>query len=288
MKLALGSVQFGLPYGIANQDGQVSKDEARIIVENARLAGIDTLDTAIAYGESETCLGEVGVAGFKVVTKLPAIPDNIQDVDSWVSDQIQTSLQRLNVTCLYAVLLHRSDQLLGPESGALSQALKKLKETGIVQKIGLSIYAPSELDVVMDIMSFDIVQAPFNVVDQRLYTSGWMQKLHSSGVEIHTRSAFLQGLLLMAPVSVPKIFNHWLPLWSDWNRWLSINKMSAVEACIGFVNDYPQITKVVVGVVSYEQLQQIIMASKLNICPDWPLISSDDERLINPSCWNNL
>ena len=77
MKLALGSVQFGLPYGIANQDGQVSRDEAKIIIENARLASIDTLDTAIAYGESETCLGEVGVAGFKVVTKLPTIPDNI-------------------------------------------------------------------------------------------------------------------------------------------------------------------------------------------------------------------
>jgi len=132
------------------------------------------------------------------------------------------------------------------------------------------------------------VQAPFNVVDQRLYTSGWMQKLHDSGVEIHTRSAFLQGLLLMDPASVPKRFNHWLPLWNEWHSWLIMNKISAVEACIGFVNAFPQITKIVVGVVSYEQLQQIIMASKLDIHPDWPLISSDDERLINPSCWNNL
>lgn len=288
MKLALGSVQFGLPYGIANRDGQVSRDQAKIIIENARLAGIDTLDTAIAYGESETCLGEVGVVGFKVVTKLPAIPDNIQDIDCWVSDQMQASLQRLNVTTLYAVLLHRSDQLLGPKGEALSQALERLKVTGMVQKIGLSIYAPAELDLVMDIMSFDIVQAPFNLVDQRLYTSGWMQKLHDSGVEIHTRSAFLQGLLLMAPASVPKRFNHWLLLWNEWHSWLSINKISAVEACIGFVNGFPQITKIVVGVVSYEQLQQIIMASKLDIHPDWPLINSDDECLINPSRWNNL
>ena len=288
MKLALGSVQFGLPYGIANRDGQVSRDEAKIIIENARLASIDTLDTAIAYGESETCLGEVGVAGFKVVTKLPAIPDNIQDVNNWVSDQMQTSLQRLNVTSLYAVLLHRSDQLLGPKGEALSQALEKLKATGMVQKIGISIYAPAELDLVMDIMPFDIVQAPFNVVDQRLYTSGWMQKLYSSGVEIHTRSAFLQGLLLMAPSSVPKRFNHWLPLWNEWHSWLSLNKISAVEACIGFVNAFPQITKIVVGVVSHEQLQEIIMASKLDIHPVWPVISSDDERLINPSCWKNL
>ena len=288
MKLALGSVQFGLPYGIANQDGQVSRDEAKVIIENARLAGVDTLDTAIAYGESEVCLGEVGVAGFKIVTKLPAIPDNIQDVDCWVSDQMQASLQRLNVTSLYAVLLHRPNQLLGPKGEALSQALEKLKATGLVQKIGISIYAPAELDLVMDIMPFDIVQAPFNVVDQRLYMSGWMQKLYSSGVEIHTRSAFLQGLLLMAPASVPKRFNYWLPLWNEWHSWLSMNKISAVEACIGFVNAFPQITKVVVGVVSYEQLQQIIMASKLDVHPVWPVISSDDERLINPSRWNSL
>ncbi len=126
------------------------------------------------------------------------------------------------------------------------------------------------------------------MVDQRLYTSGWMQKLYSSGVEIHTRSVFLQGLLLMAPASVPKRFNHWLPLWNEWHSWLSLNKISAVEACIGFVNAFPQITKIVVGVVSYEQLQQIIMASKLDIHPIWPVISSDDERLINPSRWNSL
>ena len=77
MKLALGSVQFGLPYGIAIRDGQEGIDEAKIIIENARLASIDTLSTTIAYGESDSCLGEVGVAGFKVVTKLPTIPDNI-------------------------------------------------------------------------------------------------------------------------------------------------------------------------------------------------------------------
>ena len=201
---------------------------------------------------------------------------------------MQASMQRLNVTSLYAVLLHQSNQLLGPKGEALSRALEKLKVAGIVQKIGLSIYAPAELDLVMGIMPFDIVQAPFNVVDQRLYTSGWMQKLYSSGVEIHTRSVFLQGLLLMAPASVPKRFNHWLPLWNEWHSWLSLNKISAVEACIGFVNAFPQITKIVVGVVSYEQLQQIIMASKLDIHPIWPVISSDDERLINPSRWNSL
>ncbi|MGP1664729.1 MAG: aldo/keto reductase, partial [Rhodanobacter sp.] len=72
MKLALGTVQFGLPYGIANPGGQIGRDDAGQILALARESGIDTLDTAIAYGDSEACLGAVGTKGFRVITKLPA------------------------------------------------------------------------------------------------------------------------------------------------------------------------------------------------------------------------
>ena len=82
MKLALGTVQFGLPYGIANQAGQASRSEAKLMLQLASASGIDTLDTAIAYGSSETCLGEAGVQGFKVVTKLPVVPDDCGDVSN--------------------------------------------------------------------------------------------------------------------------------------------------------------------------------------------------------------
>ena len=79
-RLAIGTVQFGLPYGIANQAGQVSRPEARKMLQLAAAKGVDTLDTAIAYGESETCLGEVGCQDFKLVTKLPAVPDRCNDI----------------------------------------------------------------------------------------------------------------------------------------------------------------------------------------------------------------
>ena len=96
-RLALGTAQFGLAYGIANQEGQVTRSDSNTMLQLAAANGIDMLDTAIAYGESETCLGEVGVQGFKLVTKLPAVPDDCMDVQNWVQEQLKVSLARLNV-----------------------------------------------------------------------------------------------------------------------------------------------------------------------------------------------
>jgi aryl-alcohol dehydrogenase-like predicted oxidoreductase len=287
-RLALGTVQFGLPYGIANQRGQVSREDAKEIIALARLSGIDTIDTAIAYGESEGCLGDVGLDGFKVITKLPAIPENVVDVASWVRGQMQTSLQRLNVTSVYALLLHRSEQLLDPKGKALYQILEQLKAEGVVQKIGVSIYTPLELDGLMDVCAIDLVQAPFNLIDQRLQLSGWLQKLHDSGVEVHTRSAFLQGLLLMPTTAIPEKFKHWRPLFDTWHSWLHDNNTSAARACIEFVQSHPQIAKIVVGVESMDQLKQVIQAAKKSTNTSSPNINCSDEHLINPSNWNLL
>jgi len=288
MKLALGTVQFGLPYGISNQNGQVSREVAKGIIALARLSGIDTLDTAIAYGDSEACLGQVGVEEFKVITKLPSLPDNVADVAFWVREQMQASLQHLNMTSVYGLLLHRSQQLLGPKGKALAEAIGQLKSEGVVQKIGVSIYTPSELDSVMNVCPIDLVQAPFNLIDQRLQTSGWLQKLHDARVEVHTRSTFLQGLLLMPAGAIPEKFKHWLPLFNSWHDWLIDNNTSAVQACIGFVQAHPQVTKVVVGVESIQQLKQLIQAAKEPQNTGWPNINCSDEHLINPSNWNVL
>jgi aryl-alcohol dehydrogenase-like predicted oxidoreductase len=250
--------------------------------------GVDALDTAIAYGESEASLGAVGVNVFKVITKLPAIPDEVTDVSDWVNDQIQGSLKRLNVKSLYAVLLHRSQELVGIKGAELSKALKQLKVGGVVQKVGVSIYSPNELESVMTVCDIDIVQAPFNILDQRLFTSGWLQKLHDLGIEVHVRSAFLQGLLLMPSSSIPEKFKRWAPIFDRWHDWLKENDVSAVDACIGFVQNFPQISKIVVGVESALQLEELIMATKQRKNSLWPNISCADENLINPSNWNVL
>ncbi|MBK8761686.1 MAG: aldo/keto reductase [Sulfuritalea sp.] len=287
-RLALGTVQFGLPYGIANQTGQVSRLGAKAMLQLASDQGLDTLDTAIAYGDSENCLGEVGTEGFKLVTKLPGLPDECTDVSAWVEQQIAASLARLGVTAVYGLLLHRSLQLLGPNGFALNQALQKLKDNGQVKKIGVSIYSPSELDLLTPVFRFDLVQAPFNLIDQRLHRSGWMQRLNDSGVEVHTRSVFLQGLLLMAQANIPAKFSPWHTLWDGWHRWLSRHDISAVEACLAFPLSYPEIDRVVVGADNLEQLAQIINAANRQLINDIPDLQSEDENLINPANWTKL
>ena len=288
MTLVLGTVQFGLPYGIANQNGQVSLDDAKKIIALARLSGIDTLDTAIAYGNSEASLGHIGVNGFKVITKLPILPENVSNVGLWVHNQIRESLQKLNVESVYAVLIHHSQQLLGPKGKDLYQSLEHLKTKGLVKKVGISIYDPIELDSVMNAFTIDLVQAPFNLIDQRLNSSGWLQKLYDQGVEVHARSVFLQGLLLMPATSIPEKFKNWLPLLNTWHEWLLDNNTLATQACIGFVQAHPQISKAVVGVQSTIQFGQLIQAANHSSMIQWPDISSNDENLINPSNWNKF
>lgn len=288
MKLALGTVQFGLPYGISNQSGQVSLESAKSIIALAKSSGIDTLDTAIGYGESESYLGHIDVGTFKVVTKLSSIPYDVSDVGSWVHNQMHASLERLNVTSVYGVLLHSSKQLLDPKGKDLYQALVQLKSEGFIQKIGVSIYTPSELDSIVNVWPIDLLQAPFSLIDQRIKTSGWLKKMHDSGIEIHTRSAFLQGLLLMPTTAIPEKFKHWQPLLNTWQDWLHDNNITATQACLGFVQAHQQIARVVVGVESMQQLQQLIQSSKEPVNTIWPNICCSDEHLINPSNWNLL
>lgn len=287
-RLALGTVQFGLPYGIANQAGQVSRTEAKAMLQLAASYNVDTLDTAIAYGESESCLGEVGIKGYKLITKLPAIPESCTDIGGWVQEQLSGSLARLGVSSLYGLMLHRPDQLIGSNGAELYDELQSLKESGQVQKIGVSIYATSELDALTKIFPVDIVQAPFNLVDRRLQTTGWLHRLKDGGVEIHTRSAFLQGLLLMQKEAIPSKFLPWYDLWERWHTWLSEHNISAIQACLAFPLSFPEIDRVVVGADTVSQLQQIIDAATITFSGTLPDIACDAENLINPSCWPSL
>ena len=288
MKLALGTVQFGLPYGVANMTGQVDTATAMAIVGRAQSAGMDTIDTAIAYGESENCLGEVGVHDWRIITKLPEIPDICPDVVAWVKDQVQCSLSRLKVTCLSGLLLHRPNQLLGPKGKQLWAALQCLKKGGIVEKIGFSIYDPDELNTLWPVYQPDLVQAPYNVLDRRLTASGWLQRLNEAGVEVHVRSVFLQGLLLMRENERPKMFDRWSTVWTAWEAWLCEPRVTALHACLGFAMANPQISRVIVGVDNLSQLEEILSSANAKTTEYPQELGINDLDLINPAYWDSL
>lgn len=288
MKIALGTVQFGCSYGVANDSGRVSFKEAGDIMLNAAASGIDMLDTAIAYGESEQTLGRIGITSWHVVSKLPQMPVGIPDVGFWVETQVADSLRRLGVDELYAVLLHRPEQLFGESGKQLYEALVKIRDGGYTKKIGISVYSPAELERLFDAMSFDLVQAPLNILDRRLVESGWARLLNKKGVELHTRSVFLQGLLLMPASKRPAKFNRWQHVWNEWDRWLQEVSLSPLEACMRYALSIDEVARVVVGVDSVEHLREILAATgeRPSNLPEWqcPI----DLNLINPACWNEL
>lgn len=285
-RLALGTVQFGLPYGIANQSGQVGRDEVKAMLQLAAESGIDMLDTAIAYGESERCLGEVGCGAFKLITKLPCLPEACPDVGSWVADQLAQSLSRLSVGQVYGLMLHRPEQLLSADGEEIFAALLALKKAGKFRKIGISVYSPNDLDALIDNFPIDIVQIPFNLVDRRMHHSGWLKKLKELGIEVHARSAFLQGLLLMSETAIPAKFSPWSDTWRQWHAWLLSHDVGAVEACVAFSLSFSEIDRVVVGADSATQLNEIILAAKKLVSYDFPDLRCDDENLINPARWS--
>jgi aryl-alcohol dehydrogenase-like predicted oxidoreductase len=288
-KVALGTVQFGLEYGIANEAGQVSLYEAQRVLSLAKGNGIDVLDTAVAYGTSEEVLGKVGVDGFRVVTKLSPLPEDPKNVTHWVTERVRESLARLGQEKLYGLLLHRTQDLLGLNGAHLIKALVDLKNDGVVEKIGVSIYSPDELEVVLNKIKIDLVQAPLSVIDRRLQSSGWLDRLKDNGVEVHTRSAFLQGLLLMERSKIPQKFWRWSSLWGLWHERLKVLGASPLVASLAYPLSLKQVDQVIVGVDSAAQLSEILQAASNTIeSPDTSFMNSADLDLINPSNWNNL
>ena len=287
-RIALGTVQFGLKYGIANTVGQVSLPIIESMLNLAAAKGIDTLDTAISYGESERSLGKVGIDRFKIVTKLPEVPVGCRDIAGWMNTQVLESLGRLGKKKVYGLLLHQSKDLLKSDGEAIYEALQALKSMGLVDKIGVSIYSPNELEAIISRFNLDLVQAPLNLLDQRIAATGWLQRLKEKDIEIHTRSAFLQGLLLMPRSGIPAKFMSWAKLWDKWHNWLIENSISAVQACLSFPLSFPEVDRVVIGADSKDQLVQIIGAETEKSDHGFPEICCADVSLIDPSKWTAL
>jgi len=289
VKLALGTVQFGIDYGVANTRGKVSTNELRRILDLAKRDGIDTLDTAVSYGDSEQRLGQVGVGSFRIISKIPPIPAAQVDLRDFVEAALNSSLQRLKVDRLDGLLIHKSSDLLGPRGDEIYSALCAVKDSGLVNKIGISIYAPEELDKCISRYAFDLVQAPYNILDQRLEQTGWLERLKKQKTIVHTRSVFLQGLLLMKAGQRPEMFSRWSSVWNNLDAWFSEQGLTRLEGSLGMVMANSKIDRVIVGVDSYAQLSEIIAALRTKVSTRTiSRFAVDDTDLIDPTSWRKI
>ena len=285
-KLIIGTANFGMNYGISvNQKKLLDKDIIDILV-SAEKMGIETLDTAISYGDSIERLGNVGVQKFKIICKIPRIPFDIKNPSDWYKLSVTKVIKKLNINNLEAILLHYPNDLLINKNHKLIQTLLDFKKNKIVNKIGVSIYEKKELEDILKIFKPDIVQCPINIFDNRLTKNNFLKRVSDKSIEIHARSIFLQGLLLQNVNKIPEEFSKFEKLFKKWENWLKLNNLNSLEACIMYTNFISEVTKIVVGINSAVQLKEIIKYKNKNIkfeIPKWQ--NTVDKELIDPRKW---
>ena len=284
-KLILGTAQFGQNYGITNAIGKVPEAYIKSIFRNARLNQIHTLDTASTYGDSELVLGKIGVSDFDVITKLPSLGNAASDCYEIYKKSIEGSLRDLKMSCIDTVLLHRPEELISSYGDTIYNALHKLKDDGLVDRIGISIYSPELLDNIYPKYFFDVIQAPLNIFDRRIISSGWLGRLSEMGVSVIARSVFLQGILLSQVNDLPPYFSKWRPLFMQWIEFYQENGLSALEASLQFIVQVPEIDKIIVGVESEHQLTEIVRAINNPVIIEYNDLETDDLGLISPVHW---
>ena len=198
-KIGLGSVQFGIPYGVSNKEGQTSSIEVTKILKYANKLGITVIDTASAYGNAEEVLGQNDLNCFKIISKFMPL-----EVGDSISIQLEKSLSNLKINSLYGYLAHRPLNLI--DNPKEWEELLKLKQENKIKKIGFSLNEPRELDLLLNKgMMPDLIQVPYNYFDNRF--KDILIELNAKGCEIHTRSTFLQGLFFTDVQKLPSFFD---------------------------------------------------------------------------------
>ena len=292
MRLGLGTVQFGLDYGISNREGKTPESEVKKILLIAAERGLSVIDTASQYGSSEKIIGRClpGDHPFRIVTKTPSYnKTGLTEGDALLlKDAFHASLHKLERKSVYGLLIHDSDDLLSLNGIVLWRAMQELRESGVVEKIGVSVYSPDQLDAVLCSFHIDLVQLPVNVLDQRMIRSNHLRRLKDRGIEIHSRSVFLQGLLLVDPITLPEHFSRIRQRLIQYHEFLSANRVTPREAAMVFVSGIREIDVVVVGVNDARQLVELCDIADLN-SPfpdiDFSSFSIKDEAIVNPSRW---
>lgn len=293
-RLALGTVQFGLAYGLAAGHQQVSSAEVEQILIDARQAGLALLDTAPSYGESESVIGASNVANsFQVVSK--TLPIRQPVLSEAHLDQIKAafnqSLFKLGRTSLSGLLIHDVQDLLAQGGDTLWRWMEELKSEGVVSRIGISVYDSETARILAGRYRVDIIQTPVNLFDQRIVQDGFLDFCNNRSIAVHARSIFLQGVALMKPDDLPlslSALSHRLKRLKD----LSLQKKCSVtDLALAFVAQRIEIEQIVVGVHHHSQLNQLVEAwNKLDVLMadkiSWDEFHSSDHSHIDPRLWH--
>lgn len=295
MELRLGTVQFGMDYGIAGQR-KPGLEEAIDCLACAVRNGVRAVDTAEAYGDAEWIVGEFLSRGFaareelSISTKL--LPNSLDgvagaDLEKTIALRLDESLARLRIGSVDAYLLHSSRYAFRAD---ILEALQSVKEAGRALKVGVSVYDPEEAFACIESGLVDFIQAPFSVFDRRMKDSGVLDAALEAGVEFDTRSAFIQGLVTMEPAEVPPFLADAVPILERLDSVSRETGLTRVALAMGYVAREEAISALVFGVDSLCQLEEDIRAFAEPL-PEEVAALMDDEfagvpaEVVMPSLW---
>lgn len=295
-EVVLGTVQFGLPYGVTNtKKEEVPLKEVQKIIHTAYRRGVRLLDTAYSYGKSEPVLGQVlsqdSTLEFKLISKTFSF-DQIARIQkeniSKLQKAFEESLILLQVDSIYGLLVHHAEDLLKPGSELIYEFLLDLKKQGMIQKLGCSFYAPIQLENVYQKFPLDLIQIPLNLLDQRFLKNSLINKMHEQGVEIHARSLFLQGLLLANPEKISSSMVYAKPTLMKVHDFCKQQGITPLQLAVLFMKSLKDI-KFVMGFLKEAELIQIMheLENKQQECVNinFDDLAINDEKIINPSLW---
>lgn len=285
-RIALGTAQFGLDYGVTNRAGRLPADVAQAVLARARTLGVEWLDTAAAYGTAETVLGRLAGAasGFRVCTKVAAASDGGDAVER-ARQQFAQSLQRLARDRVDVLMVHDARLLLAAGGAALYRWLAEQKELGRALAIGASVYDGEQARTLTQRYRLDWIQLPLNVLDQRSLRDGTLAQLKSRGVSVQARSALLQGLLLADPQRVPaELAAARAPL-ERVRAAARAGGVSALQLALGFVACVAEVDLVVLGVESPQQLDECVRALATPADERWRGLACDEPAVVDPRRW---
>ena len=273
MELCLGTVQFGMDYGIKGQK-QPSIEQAVAMLDYATQNGIDTIDTANAYGTAEDVVGTFlerkTVARDKLFVISKFRPNLLDDVKSdeyykVMRDNLENTLSRLHTDYLDSYLLHSARYIYNDE---IIATLNRMKEDGLVRRVGVSVYEPEEAKKCIERSNVEFMQLPFSIFDQRMEKAGVFKDAEKDNIQIHSRSAFIQGLILMEEDEVPPFLVKAKPIVRKISLLCERHGLSRISLAMNYVKLQSRISHLVFGVDNLEQLKENISIFKENISKD--------------------
>ncbi|MCX7048338.1 MAG: aldo/keto reductase [Candidatus Sumerlaeota bacterium] len=293
-KIALGTVQLGMQYGIANKIGKPRKENAFAILKAALDHGVTHIDTARAYGDSEAVIGEflkMDGRDARIVTKLPELGEAL--TKAAVLEHFEESLRQLGRKSVYCYMVHAASDAIRDRQGILKEVFGDLKARGLIEKAGLSVYEEAEIWAARERFQFDLLQAPVSVFDQRLIQSKALERLKGQGIEIHARSIFLQGLVFLTPSQYPRKLKEMAPYRIKLEVAAFRMNMTAREIALLFVAGLPFMDKVVLGAESASQvlenaitMEQLPVFTRMSSPGSFADLAVNDPMLINPGEWS--